>query len=186
MCLQCRRPQFNSWVRKICWRRDSLPTQKYSWASLVTQLVKNLPAMWETWVWSLTWEDSPGGGKDYPLQYSDLENSMDCIVHGLTKSWTKTEWLSLSHTQAAVTSPEIALFLLLGSDIISRWKCLLCIFPTEESKDNLLRWKAWCLGKLQWYKVQVLGGHTSLDVADGKFPISGLFHCNEAVRIKWD
>ena len=31
---------------------------------------------------------SPGGGKDYPLQYSDLENSMDCIVHGLTKSWT--------------------------------------------------------------------------------------------------
>ena len=28
-----------------------------SWASLVAQLVKNLPAMWETWVWSLGWED---------------------------------------------------------------------------------------------------------------------------------
>ena len=27
-----------------------------SWASLVTQLVKNLPAMWETWVQSLGWE----------------------------------------------------------------------------------------------------------------------------------
>ena len=27
------------------------------WASLVTQLVKNLSAMWETWVWSLGWED---------------------------------------------------------------------------------------------------------------------------------
>ena len=26
-------------------------------SSLVTQLVKNLPAMWETWVWSLDWED---------------------------------------------------------------------------------------------------------------------------------
>ena len=25
---------------------------------------------------------SPGGGKGYPLQYSDLANSMDCIVHG--------------------------------------------------------------------------------------------------------
>ena len=28
---------------------------------------------------------SPGGGKGYPLQYSGLENSMDCIVHGVTK-----------------------------------------------------------------------------------------------------
>ena len=28
-----------------------------SWASLVAQLVKNLPAMWETWVRSLGWED---------------------------------------------------------------------------------------------------------------------------------
>ena len=27
------------------------------WASLVVQLVKSLPAMWETWVWSLGWED---------------------------------------------------------------------------------------------------------------------------------
>ena len=30
---------------------------QYSWASLVAQLVKNLPAMWETSVWSLGWED---------------------------------------------------------------------------------------------------------------------------------
>ena len=28
------------------------------WASLVAQLVKNLPAMWETWVRSLGWEDA--------------------------------------------------------------------------------------------------------------------------------
>ena len=28
-----------------------------SWASLVAQLVKNLPAVWETWDWSLGWED---------------------------------------------------------------------------------------------------------------------------------
>ena len=32
---------------------------------------------------------SPGEGKGYPLQYSDLENTMDCIVHGVTKSWTQ-------------------------------------------------------------------------------------------------
>ena len=30
---------------------------QYSWASLVVQLVKNLPAMWETWVWSWSWKD---------------------------------------------------------------------------------------------------------------------------------
>ena len=29
-------------------------------------------------------ERSPGEGKAYPLQYSGLENSMDCIVHGVT------------------------------------------------------------------------------------------------------
>ena len=32
---------------------------------------------------------SPGEGKGYPLQYSDLENSMDCIVHRVAKSWTR-------------------------------------------------------------------------------------------------
>ena len=28
---------------------------------------------------------SPGEGEDYPLQYSGLENPMDCIVHGVTE-----------------------------------------------------------------------------------------------------
>ena len=31
---------------------------------------------------------SPGEENSYPLQYSGLENSMDCIVHGVTKTWT--------------------------------------------------------------------------------------------------
>ena len=53
------------------------------------QLVKNPLAMRETWVQSLGWEDSPGKGKGYPLQYSGLENSMDCTVHGVTKSWAQ-------------------------------------------------------------------------------------------------
>ena len=38
---------------------------------------------------------SAGEGTGYPLQYSGLENSMDCIVHGVAKSWM-TEQLSLS------------------------------------------------------------------------------------------
>ena len=36
----------------------------------------------------------PGEGKGYPLQYFGLENSVDCIVHGVTKSRT---WLSDFH-----------------------------------------------------------------------------------------
>ena len=32
---------------------------------------------------------SPGEGKGYQLQYSGLENFMDCIVHGVSKSWTR-------------------------------------------------------------------------------------------------
>ena len=32
---------------------------------------------------------SSGEGKGYPLQYSDLENSMNCTIHGVTKSQTQ-------------------------------------------------------------------------------------------------
>ena len=52
-------------------------------------LVKNLPEMRETWVRSLVWEDSPGEGKGYLLQYSGLEESTDCIVHEAAKSRTR-------------------------------------------------------------------------------------------------
>ena len=69
--LQCRGPQFNSWVGKIPWRRDRLPLQ-CSWVSLVAQTVKNLSEMLETWVWSLGWEDPLEEGNS--LQYSCLEN----------------------------------------------------------------------------------------------------------------
>ena len=59
-------------------------------ASLVAQLVKNPPIMQETWDQSLGWEDplESGKRKGYPLQYSCLENSMDCVAHGLAKSRT--------------------------------------------------------------------------------------------------
>ena len=54
----------------------------------VAQMVKNLPAMWETWVQSLGWEDG------YPLQYSYLKNSIDrgawrATAHWITKSQTQ-------------------------------------------------------------------------------------------------
>ena len=57
---------------------------QYSWASLVAQLVKNLPA---GDLGSIPeFGRSPGEGKGYPLQYCGLENSVDYIVHGVTKN----------------------------------------------------------------------------------------------------
>ena len=40
---------------------------------------------------------SPGEGKGYPLQYSGLENSMDCIVHEAIKSRTQLSDFHFMH-----------------------------------------------------------------------------------------
>ena len=48
---------------------------------LAAQLVKNLPAMQETWVRSLSWEDSLEKEKATQPQYSGLENSMCVYTH---------------------------------------------------------------------------------------------------------
>ena len=101
-CLQCRRPQFDSWVRKNHWRKDRLPTPVFLGfpcgsagkgsmcnmgdLSLIPGLGRSL-----------------GEGKGYPLQYSGLENSMDCIDHGVTKSWT---WLSHFHFHSHAVGPR--------------------------------------------------------------------------------
>ena len=61
---------------------------QYSWASLVAQLVKKSACNVGDLGSILGLGRSPGEGKGYPLQYSDLENSVNCIVHGVTKSRT--------------------------------------------------------------------------------------------------
>ena len=68
--------------QKIPWRRVGYPFQ-YSQASLVAKLGKestcnvgdlsSVPGLGR----------SPGEGKGYPLQYYGLENSTDCLVHGV-------------------------------------------------------------------------------------------------------
>ena len=71
----------------------------YIWASLVAQLVKDLPAMWETWVESLDWED--------PLEKGKATHSTPVFCHrefhGLYSPWghkesDTTEQLSLTHS----------------------------------------------------------------------------------------
>ena len=78
---------FDSWVGKIPWRRNRLPTPVFF----------NFPCSSAGKEYACNMGDlglipglgrSPGEGKGYPLQYSGLENSMDCIVPGATKSQT--------------------------------------------------------------------------------------------------
>ena len=97
--LQCRRPQFNSWVRKVRWRRDRLPTSVFSGfpcgpagkeSTCSVGDLGSIPGLGR----------SPGEGKSYPLQFSALENSMDCIIHGVAKSRTRLSDFQFHHLQA--------------------------------------------------------------------------------------
>ena len=91
ICLQCRRPRFNPESGRSSGEGIGYPLQ-YSWTSLVAQLVKKLPAMWETWVQSLGWEDPLEKGK--ATHSSILAWRIPWTVHGVAKSWT---WLSDFH-----------------------------------------------------------------------------------------
>ena len=52
--------------------------------------VKNPPAMREAWVRSLGWEDALGKGKaTHSSILAERTPSMDGIVHGVAKSWTR-------------------------------------------------------------------------------------------------
>ena len=96
--LRCRRPWFDSWVRKIPWRRDRLPTPVFlgfpggldgKASACSAGDLGSIPELGR----------SPGKGKGYPLQYSGLENSIDWIVHGVAKNRTRLSNFQ-SHFQA--------------------------------------------------------------------------------------
>ena len=93
ICLQCRRPRFYSWVGKIPYRRDRLPTPVFlgfPGGSAGKKSTCNagdlslIPGLGR----------SPGEENGYPLQYSGLKNSMDCIICRFAKSQTR---LSVFH-----------------------------------------------------------------------------------------
>ena len=65
--------------------------------------------MWETRVQSLDWEEPLEKGKDYSLHYSGLENSMNSIVQGVTRSWTQ---LSDFHFHFICINPTTTVFCL--------------------------------------------------------------------------
>ena len=79
---------FDSWVGKIPWRRDRLPTPVFlgfpcgstgKESACNTGDLGSIPGLGR----------SPGEENSYPLQYSGLEDSMDCVVHGVAKSQTR-------------------------------------------------------------------------------------------------
>ena len=119
-----------SWVGKIRWRRDRLPTPvflgfscgsagkesacnagdlgsipgsgrspgegigyplQYSWASLVTQMVKNPPAVWEPWVQSLGWEDPLEEGMATHSSIVAWRSPMDMEAGRATVPWAGKE-----------------------------------------------------------------------------------------------
>ena len=55
----------------------------------MAQLVKNMPAIWETWVQPLRWEDPPVKGMVTYSSILAMINSRGCIVHGIAESWTR-------------------------------------------------------------------------------------------------
>ena len=76
---------FDPWVGKIPWRRDRLPTPVslgFPGGSISKESACNVGDL----VSIPELGRSPGEGKGYPLQYSGLENSMDCIICGVAKS----------------------------------------------------------------------------------------------------
>ena len=108
---------FNSWVGKICWRRNRLPTLELEFldfpcGSADKEYACNagdlglIPGL----------ERSPGEGKGYSLQYSGQKNSMDCIVHAVAKSQTR-----LSNFHSLSVSSGISLGL--AFDVFSVNKC---------------------------------------------------------------
>ena len=82
---------------------------QYSWASLVAQLVENAPAMWETWVRSLDWED--------PLEKEKSTHSsiLAWRIPWGHKELDTTEWLSLSRMDNKEENMKKSIYGTLGS-----------------------------------------------------------------------
>ena len=84
--LQCRRPWFDSWVWKIHWRRNRLPTPVF-WGFPGGSAVKESTCNVGNLGLISQLGRSSGEGNGYPLQYSDLENYMDYGLFHVILAW---------------------------------------------------------------------------------------------------
>ena len=130
------------WFRgqKICWRRDRLPTPVFlgfpggsadkESACNVGDL-GSIPGLGR----------STGEGKGYLLQYSGLENSMNCTVHGIAKSQTQLSTFHFHfHHLFPPTQPNPS-SLSSGSYPLSPTQLLPSCTPFQSKRSSLLAWK---------------------------------------------
>ena len=141
--LSCRRPRFNSWVGKILWRRDRLPTPVFLGFPGGSAGKESL-AMWESWVRSLGWEE----GKGWRRERLPTPIFWPGEFHGLYGPWDPKEldtakWLSLSLPDPMEIWP-----------ILSMVRCIFRVGPAQISDprpphsccspDILVGWNGWC------------------------------------------
>ena len=81
---------------------------QYAWVSLLAQMVMNPPALWETWVQSLGWEDALEKGK---VTHSSIlawripwTEEPGRLVHWVTKSRTQLSNFHFQHKEIKFTS----------------------------------------------------------------------------------
>ena len=97
---------------------------QYSWASLLAQMVKNLPTRWETWVRSLAGEDPWRRGMVTHSSILAQRIPMDrgawqATVHGVAKSWTERVSTSAilnyskSHVEATIIEQMVVVVAIL-------------------------------------------------------------------------
>ena len=110
-------------------------------ASFVAQLVKNPPAMWETWVLSLGWEDALGQGK---------------ATHSSIPAW-RTSW-TVVHV-VAKSQTRLSAFHFTSHWVFGLGLALLLLFPSEESTSE---------GKAKKQNTILLPKEKILDIEEGK------------------
>ena len=115
---------------------------------------------------------SPGEGKGHPLQYSDLENSMDCIIHGVTKSWTRLTTFTFCLFSSVQSSRSVV------SDSLRPHERQHarppCPSPTPGVYSNWCSLSRWCHPAISSFVVPFSSCLQSLP-ASGSFPMSQLF-----------
>ena len=100
-------------------------------ASLVAQLVKNPPAMWETWVWSLGWEDALE--KEVATQSNILAWRIPWTVQSMGSQRVRYDWVTFTHNHYYWYEISENMNIL---DILINWK-------HKKSNMKMHSWMSW-------------------------------------------
>ena len=104
---------------------------------LVAQLVKNWPAMWDTWVWPLGWEDPLEKGK--ATHFSILVWRISwATVRGVTKSWTWLSWYYSSPSFWSIFSFFLFFFNSTHHLLKYEMMCIVCLSLLTRTKSPIL------------------------------------------------